>query len=1118
MKLTTFLYRSRYGKPPRQWLLVMKLTVLICLAGFMSVSAATLAQKVTLDATNANLKTVLKELKKQSGYDFVVDEQVLDHAKPVTLHLSNTDINAALDQLFSDEDLAYSIEDKVVTVKDKQPGLLDKLRSALNLDKIDVHGRVVGDDGLPLSGATVIVKGTSNSTSTDAKGEFNLKNVDPGTTVVVTFVGYEKQEIKAGKEMGIIKMVQASNPLDAVQVIAYGQTTERLGVGNVSTVDAATIVKQPVSNPLLALEGEVPGLFVQQQGGMPGSGVKIYVQGYNSILNGNDPLFVVDGVPYPATMLPNLGYFLPTSGNSTSTAPTFGSPFNYINPEDIESISVLKDADATSIYGSRAANGAILITTRKGKAGPMKITVNTDEGLGKIDNHSALMNTPQYIAMREQALRNDGISSPGASDYDINGTWNKNSYTDWQKVLIGGTDHYTDINGTVSGGNDLAQYLIGGTYRRETTVMPGDFADQKGDLHFSFSSSSGNHKFHMQLSGSYNVDNNHLPNADLAGNAQLYAPDAPAVFNADGSLNWAPTASGSSTWTNPEAVLTSQYLNKTNNLVSHAVLSYTFLPGLQLLSSLGYNNIQTNETVTTPLSTILPEYRQFALPSAQYTDNNINTWIIEPQLSYDKLFKKNHLKILLGGTLTATNSKGEQYTGSGYNSDQVLGDIGSAATVTAATTALSEYRYAAVFGKAGYSFNDELLFDASLRRDGSSRFGQDSQFQDFWSAGAGWIFSKEDAVQRAVPALSFGKLKVSYGTTGNDQIGNYQYLDLYKVYTVQVPYQGGTGILSTGLANPFLQWETTRKLNAGLNLGFFQDRILVNVDYFRNRSTNQLLPEPLPAIDGFTTVLVNIPATIQNSGWELQLNTVNFRGDHFKWTTGFNLTVPRNKLLSFPDLASSSYSGTLAIGESITSFKVYHYLGVDPATGRYEFADNQGNPTTSPNYLTDRTSVEDLSPKFYGGLTNSFSYRDFTLSFLLQFKKTLGLNPYLSNIFPGWFNKNAPADYVTWQSPGQVAAYQRLSTGFGVFGGSLSAGQSDAAYIDASFIRLQNLALAWQVPGPWIKGTGIQSVRLSLDAQNLFVLSKYPELDPEGQSFNALPPLRMFALGLHLTL
>jgi TonB-linked SusC/RagA family outer membrane protein len=1071
---------------------------------------------VNFTGKDVPLEQVFAIVKKQTGYTFVYYTETLQGAHKVTLDVKGLSVEEFLDLCLKGQPLTYKVIGQTVVIGRKEDKVVADI-PAQNEDNYEIKGKITNEKGEPLGGASVMVKGTKKGTITDADGSFDLKNVEPGKILIITYAGYETQELAPGSTTNISLRMQLSNsPLDQVQVIAYGQTTQRLSVGDVSTINGEDISKQLVSNPILALEGQVPGLFITQGSGLPGNGITVTIQGLNSIQNGNNPFYVIDGVPYTSTLLPNLaGNVLPYPGMGSSG----GSPFNYLNPSDIESISVLKDADATAIYGSRAANGAILITTKKGKAGQTQININARDGEGKITRQFKYLNTQQYLAMRNEAFTNDG-ASPQSYDYDVNGTWDTTRYTNWQKVLIGGTAHYSDVNGNISGGSANTQYLFGASYHRETNVFPGDFSDQKAAVHANITSTSSNQKFHFIFSGNYISDDNHLPDIDLTHTALELPPDAPALYNADGTLNWATNASGTPTFNNnPLALLNQLYLNKTNNLVSNAILSYKILDGLEIKSSFGYNNLQANEVTTFPFSSIAPQNWPYQTRNASYSNNNINTSIIEPQIRYVRNISRGRLEALIGSTVEQVNSNGNLLTGSGYNSDNSLTDINSAATISSNGSTISVYKYAALFGRVNYNWEEKYILSGSIRRDGSSRFGVADQLHDFWSIGAGWIFSKEGIFQQTSSILSFGKVRINYGTTGNDQIGNYQYLDLYNIFSAPVPYQNATGLMPVGLPNPYLEWETTKKLDLGLDLGFLKDRVTVTASYFLSRSSNQLLAEALPIITGFTTIEANFPAVVQNRGLELITNSINIKTKTFKWLTRLNLTIPQNTVVAFPGLAESAYASSLVIGQPIGIIKAYHFLGVDPETGLYQVADSHGKPTTTPNPLTDNTKLINLNPKFYGGLDNSFSYKGFSLQVVLQFVKHLGQNFAHGNLVPGVMGNQPVSVLARWQKPGDISPIQKFSQNFGnVIGPAINFLSSDAAYTDASYIRCKNLSLSWQLPVGRDKKATIENTSLFIQCQNLFTLTHYYGGDPETLSNGSLPPLRVIAFGLSIGL
>lgn len=1099
--------------------MVMKITAILLLTACLQVTANGYSQgKITLSAKNALLKSVLNDIKKQTGYQYFFVDQWEQEAKKVNIEVINASLEDVLELCFKDQPFSYAIVKKTIVIRQKDKiQISNQLPTAL----IDVRGRVVDENGKPVNGVTVTIKGTKTATSTNENGEFSFKTIDKSATLIFTSVNMEAFEVRVGDRNDMLVNLKTKvSGLDEVQIIAYGTTTQRLSTGSVSSVKAEDIGKQPVSNPLLALEGRVPGLVITQSTGMPGSGVAVQIRGQNSIANGNDPFYVIDGVPYNSQLLPGLGSVLGYSG-SIQIANTYGNPLSYLNPSDIENIAVLKDADATAIYGSRAANGAILITTKKGKVGQTKVDINMQNGWGKITRKLGLLNTKEYLEMRHEAIANDGLTT-GPTDYDINGTWDTTKYTDWQKELIGRTSQYTNLNGTVSGGNTNTQYLIGAAYHRETTVFPGDFSDQKGSLHFNINNVSSNQKFRVLLSGNYLADNNSLPGVDITPIAIRTAPDAPTLYNKDRTLNWAPSSSGAGSWGSgvgqPLAYLLQKFKNKTSNLVGNSLLTYELFHGLEIKSSFGYTNTQTNELSTIPLVYFDPYFSFLGnrLRSARYAINNIKSWIVEPQISYSKTLNKGKLTVLVGATVEQCNSNGQILNGSGYSSDLVLEDVRSATVVTVQSTTASVYKYNALFGRLNYNFNDKYLLNLTARRDGSSRFGPVSQFHDFGAAGIGWIFSKEKIVQRIFHFLNFGKIRANYGTTGNDQIGDYQYLDIYSSTSVGNPYQGANGLMINNLFNANLQWEETRKLEVGLDLGFLKERILFTGSYYRNRSSNQLVGYPLPSTTGFTTISENLLATVQNTGIELSLNTINIKTNSLQWSSSFNLTIPQNKLISFPSFANNVYYG---VGRALNIAQVYHFLSVDTQTGEYQFEDAKGKPTSTPDFSTDANTFINLYPKFYGGLQNSFNYKGIQLDFLFQFVRQIGHN-YLFGFRPGFKMFNQPVTVVNrWKAPGDVSEIQRYSANSSIFQEFLNAANtSDRAYSDASFIRLKSISLSWQLPNRLIQKAHFNFFKIYMQGQNLLTFTKYIGLDPETMSFTTLPPLKVLTVGLQLGL
>jgi len=1089
----------------RKIILVMKLTTLLMTVALLSASAAGYSQ-ITLKEKNVPLEKVLSDIEKQTKYVFLYDAGDIQAAS-VTVDVSNVSLEEALRQCLAGLNIEYTVEENNVLLKSNTKAMVPASKQK-KTDLINVHGRVLDENGQPLPGATIQTKDKSQITITDIRGIFNLKGLNTDAVLIITMVGYDKKEVPVASDMGDIHLTPANSKLDEVKVIAYGTTSQRLSTGDVSSLKANAIEQQPVENPLLALDGRLPGVYINQTTGMQGSAsvTQVYIRGRNSIASGTSPLFIIDGVPYSSQTL----YSGVLEGNS-------GDPLSFINPSDIESIDVLKDADATAIYGSRGANGVIMITTKKGHEGNTQFSLNAQSGFGQVPHFMDLLNTQQYLEMRHEALSNDGVQPSQSADYDLL-LWDTTRNTNWQRTLLGDKSQYSTVQGTLSGGNPDMQFNVSAMYHLETSVFPGNTNDRKGSVHLNLINTSPNKKFNFTFSGNYVLDDNKLPGNDLTTLALTLPPDAPPIYNLNGTLNWAPNGQGNGTWpndTNPlEYTLSSSEIT-TNNLIANSTISYQLFPSLQLKGNFGYTNMQSDGFHGVPFSALDPAVWPVRQRYSDFGTTNIHSWIVEPQINYTKAIVKGILSVLIGATAEQNTSTGRVLTAQGFNSDLLLQNIMAATTITPNSDINDIYRYNAIFGRINYNWEDKYLFDITTRSDGSSRYGPEDRFANFYSIAGAWIFSEEGFFKNHLSFISYGKLRTSYGTTGNDQIGDYTYLDLYNsIPNVGVPYQGAPGIAPTTLYTPNLQWEITRKLEAAIELGFFRNRITIDVNYYRNRSTNLLLGYPLPTITGFITVERNVPALVQNQGWEVEFNTVNIKDKHFQWHSSFNLSVNRNNLLSISGAGVSQYYSQF-VGHAFPSIPVYHFLYVDPITGVNTFQSSDGSATTTPNPATDKTEYIPIDPKYFGGLSNSFTYKNFSLEFTFQFvNKQEPL--YLYSFIPGSFGINQPIDVLNrWQKPGDVSDIERFSENTSLLSSYTNAAQSDLVYGNASFIRLKNAAFSWNIPACILKKLSIKSGRLFCQGQNLLTFTKYQGLDPESGS-SALPPLRVITFGTDL--
>ncbi|GGH65639.1 TonB-linked SusC/RagA family outer membrane protein [Filimonas zeae] len=1087
-----------------------KMLLLIVLASSQQLLAS---QFFTISVKKVTFKQAAIEIKAKTGYVLLYNEEQTGMPSGISIQVKDGDIDEIMHQCLSGLPLSYVIAGKNVVIKAEAFKRLIRQTD----DKV-LSGYIFDEIGGPLGGATIAVKGKKMVTASANNGKFTLAGVSIGDVLVVSYVGFATQEVAVlNFDNKVIKLSISKSQLDNVEIIAYGSTTRRLSTGNSSSVKAADIEKQPINNPLLALQGRAAGVVVTQSTGMPGATLNVRIQGTNSLMAGNNPFYVVDGVPYTSALLATSGGSgiwgtpqgrLAADGSNIPSLANEGSgnPFSYLNPADIESIEVLKDADATAIYGSRAANGAILITTKKGKTGQTRVDFNLKAGWQNVAKKLQLLNVREYLDLRREAKRNSNEAIL-STDYDLNGTWDTTRATDWQKEIFGNGAGYFDGQITVSGGNNSVNYLIGGGVQRQTTVLPGDFSDKKASMHFSLRSSSANQRFKIQLSSNYMVDNNTLPTIDPTAYAISLSPVAPALYNADGSLNWALNSSGRTTWPlgHPFAELNNKLRVNVNNLVSSLVLGYMVLPNLELKTSMGYTYMQSNEIASSPLSAKEPALRNNSYRQATFTYNNITSYITEPQLNYRLSLGKGKLDALAGVTIQQNNSRGRSVTGMGQISDNMMENLSAATSIFSSGELATNYRYNAFFGRFNYNYLDKYIVNFNGRRDGSSRFGIDNRFHNFGSVAGAWLFSNESLIH--LPKfLTFGKLKASYGTTGNDQLGDYTYMDLYGAYPVGVPYQGIPSLVSNGLFNSKLQWEINKKLNMGLDLGFWGERILLGVNYSRNRSSNLLQRARLPITAGFPSVIANFNGIVQNTSLEVTLSTVNFRTSSFSWNTNFNLTLPKNKLASFPDrdkLTNFNYQLDGPLGAR----RVLRYGGVNTQTGVYMFKNTQGDLVTA-QANADFVFVN-MQPRLYGGLDNSFSYKGIRLDVLFQFTKQ-NAQRFLMNDLPGRSLVNQPVSVLNrWRKPGDIALIQRASSAFI----SNPITLTDAAFEDGSFIRCKNVSVSWELPAKWISVMKMNSCRIALNTQNLFTWTKYSGIDPESGA-SALPPMRVFVLGV----
>ena len=1083
--------------------------------------AQVLDREISITIIDLPFEKALNEIEQVAKVKFGYSINQFQDEPNVSLSIEKKTLRDVLDELLAPRKIRYKVHEKEaaitlkkITVESEkdQSSIHDGSNgSAQHQALIHVTGTVTeASTRTPMAGVNVIVKGTTNGTTTDAAGRYNL-GAEENDVLIFSFIGYASLEIPVNGRT-VIDVVMTEDVLSLGEVVVnagYWEVKDQERTGNIARVTSEEIQRQPVSNPLQALQGRMAGVYIQQNSGMPGGALKIQIRGQNSLRDGSDgkpngnlPLYVIDGVPFISSSL---------NSPAISGGIAGGNPLSAINPNDIESIEVLKDADATSIYGSRGANGVVLITTKRGNAGKPKLDIDMYQGVGQVSHFVDLLDTKQYIRMRKEGFQNDMVEPDQFKAPDLI-VWDTTRYTNWQKKLIGGSANISNVNLSFTGGNSNTKFLLAGGYYREGTVFPGNNTFHRSSGRLFIDHKSVDNRFFIEASTNYSISQSDIPSTDFTSLAVSLSPNAPRLYDASGNLNWE-----NSTWTNPLAVLRRKYYNTTDNLIANATIGYEVIKNLRVKSSFGYTSMTVDEIGTNPISSFDPQYASFLEGYSNFGDGKVQTWIVEPVIDYNVSIGKGLFTFLAGGTFQQSMQENKSIEAYGYANDALLENLGAASTILVTSNDASVYKYSAAFARVNYNLNEKYILNLTARRDGSSRFGPGNQFANFGAVGAAWIFSREPFMKN-VSFLSFGKLRASYGSTGSDAIGNYQYLEAFS--TTRYPYGGSGGLALNRLANPAYSWETNNKAEIGLELAMFDNRVTFSSSYYLNRSSGQLVGLPLPIMTGQSSVQFNLPATVQNSGLELLFSSTNIKKTKFEWTTTFNITIPRNKLLEFPDLQKfPAYISRYDVGKSVYTYKAYQYNGVNPETGLYQIADrnNDGQYSGPADYIGLKQNTQSL----FGGISNSIRYRGFQLELFFQFVKQNGFSYRQSFAYPGSLSNQPDVVMNRWQQAGDASGIQRFSA-------TDPAGEVGLAYyyqlasdhniLDATFIRLKNASLSWRLPSSLLSKATVKDVRIFLQGQNLFTITDYVGLDPETQTSLALPPLRIVSVGFHLTL
>lgn len=1049
------------------------------------------AQRLTLRGNGLAIADVLCEIRRQTGYAVIFSPSILSDAPPVDLNCRDADVRQVLQSCFAGLQLGYTIIDRSIVLS-RKVGLEDCLY-------LPLRGRVQGPGGEPLAGASVIAydglrDGDAIRLYTGADGCFRIPVRRLRAMVTICCTGYAPRTLcLSNTEVQTVSMTPAAVTLDNVIVQAYGKTTFRLSTGTISQVSAAELGSTAGGNVLETLEGRLPGMTIRQYNGVPGSAYGVLVRGRHSISQGTDPLIVVDGVP-----LPDNNDLLSTIGSGSAQGPLGASVLNGIPMSAIASVEVLKDAAATAIYGSRGANGVVLLTLKTGSAGRLKWDAEVSSGVDAAVKTSPLLNTSQYLALRKEAVMNDGLPVDSATVPEAF-AWDSNRYTNFKKEVSGNTGFRRYARIDVMGGDTNTVFLLSGSDRHETAVFPGATGDDRISLYGHLAHTSANRRLRLELSALFNWEGNRLPVQDYTPFEWL-APNAPAFTNASGQPAW---NSNGLSFLNIPAQEHNVYQASGGNTLGHLQLGYRLLPGLSISGSLGFSYVGADERSEWSVEGQDPATHPGSV--SYHTVNSGVSELIEGMADYSRIRGRNRLEALFGGTW-----------------QQQAGEYSQAATGAPDYSNRVVYRYEAAFGRVVYTWKDRLIASVSGRRDGSSRFGPGNQFGNFGAIGAAWIFSEEKAFKKW-PWLSFGKLRGSLGTTGNDPIDANSYVQTWLGTGPARGYQGTQGVYPASFASPGLRWEVNYNSELAADLGFLNNRIMLSVAAFHDWTGNQLLYDLLPAQAGEPGVLLNMPVTVVNEGLEFSLQTYNISTPNFRWSSLLTLTAPVNWLARFPNLSGSLYASTLVPGRSLSVVKGYRYEGVDPRSGLFQFRDVNHDGILD---YGDLQAGGNLDPRYYGGCNQSIRYKRWQLDLFFEFRVQNGYNPFVvlyENHPPGSpaFESlgNGPAGWLDhWRQPGDRARLQRLTAS--PVSAAAAAIQnyihSSAQVTGASYIRWKSLSLSWRLPASLLSGLRLREGQVWLRGQNLLTYTHFPVTDPETQDPGVLPPVRSLGAGVGL--
>jgi TonB-linked SusC/RagA family outer membrane protein len=1086
----------------------MQWTAIILLAGCLQASAAAYGQKVTLVEKDVSLRKVFREIRKQTGYNFIYTNKVIGQASSVSLDVKDADVLQVLEKCFAHQPLSYVIDDRIIIITAKPARTpADTLRQK------EVHGLVTASPGGgPLAGVSVQLKGTATGAVTDGQGRFSLL-VPAGGVLVFTSLGYEKRELAPGGDTLLhVALAPSTLALDQLVVVGYGTQEKKDLTGAISTISTDKMSSLPVPDAGAAMEGAAPGVQVVASGA-PGSNVTFRIRGTGTI-NNSDPLLVIDGVPTDI-------------------------PLNTLNPDDIASIQVLKDASAAAIYGSRGANGVVLITTKKGQKEPDgkgHLSVNFYTAWQSATHVVPMLNASQFALLNNDMMTANGQpTNPAYAKPDTLGAG-----TDWLGALLR-TAPMQNYALSYSGGSDKYTYYVSGSYLNQQGIVI-NTAYKRYTLQFNSQATVfkwlkfGNNltlEHDEKPSGAYNIQN-----------AMAANPVQP-IHDADGS--WSGPA-GNPMWygdiRNPIGTATLTKNNTSGYNVLGSLYAEATLPGgLTFRTTGGMQAGFWDSRSWSPAYDWKPIAQPLSYLSEQYNKSITLLW--DNYFTWDKSFGDHHITLLAGSS--AQNNRLDYMNGniSDFASD-LTRQLSNGTTNPVVGGDASEWALLSFMGRVNYAYRDKFLFTGTVRRDGSSRFGSDNKWGTFPSASVAWRISREPFFS-GVHFVNDLKIRLGYGVTGNQNIGNYSFASVLQTAQYNFNNQIVSTVFPNMLPNPDVKWETVRQSNLGVDATLFTGRITLEADAYVKNTTNMLVPAVVPISSGYSSTEVPFinAGKVRNRGLELTVTSKNLTGA-FSWNTSVNLSWNRNRIVSLNDTVPL-FGGSIGLNDFLNIDQAGHPVGelygyvtqglfqnakqvsdhavqqpgADPynrtSAGDIRFMDLNNDGVIN---AADRTYIGNPSPTFIFAVDNSFAYRGFDLDIFLQ-----GVSG--NNIF------NANNIYQEGMSVGQnqTAATLKRWHGEGTSGSMPRAVYNDpnqntrpsTRFIeDGSYLRIKTVTLGYTLPGNLVRHTGFSSVRIYASCFNLYTFTRYSGFDPEvpvsGIDFNVYPVTRTLSAGINLNL